>query len=117
MQTGNRRLRRKELRSLLAGVKLVTHQVCQKQSASLALRPLRKTLSGNLWRFTKSALTGTHCLRAVAGKVLGILGSRLRFASSAARGNRRDKGELSEGCCSRRSPDLSRASSGLLWRE
>jgi hypothetical protein len=72
MQIGNRRLRRKELRSLLAGVKLVTHQVCQKQSASLALRPLLKTLSGNLGRFTKSALTGTLCLRAVTGGVPGL---------------------------------------------
>jgi hypothetical protein len=40
VQIGNRRLRRKELRSLLAGVKLLTHQICQKQSASHALRQL-----------------------------------------------------------------------------
>ena len=72
MQTGNRRPRRKELRSLLAGVRLVARRVCQKQSASHALRPLRKTLSGSLWRFAKSTLTGTHCLRAGTGGVPGL---------------------------------------------
>jgi hypothetical protein len=41
-------------------------------SVSRRLRPLRKTLSGSLGRFAKSALTGTHCLRAGTGAVPGL---------------------------------------------
>jgi hypothetical protein len=40
MQIGNRQLRRNELRSLFAGVGLLARRVCQKQSASHALRQL-----------------------------------------------------------------------------
>ena len=108
MQIGNRLRRRKELRSLLAGARLLRYVVCQKQSASHALRqlpgnfrsesgPLRKErphehsllASGYRWRAGSEKAANSACAsfaaKSMNGRPLFASGRTIRHIPSLTR--------------------------------